>query len=69
MFLSVFTDELAMDFYEALPLLKEWGMKYVDFRGRINGKPIENLTDEEIVLKIKAPGGRAALDYLIHIFE
>ena len=48
MFLSVFTDELAMDFYEALPLLKEWGMKYVDFRGRINGKPIENLTDEEL---------------------
>lgn len=29
----------------------------------------ENLTDEEIVLKIKAPGGRAALDYLIHKYR
>ena len=48
MFLSLFTDELAMDFYEALPILKEWGMKYVDFRGRVNGKPIERQTDEEL---------------------
>ena len=48
MFLSLFTDELAMDFYEALPILKEWGMEYVDFRGRINGKAIECLTDEEL---------------------
>ena len=29
----------------------------------------DNLTDEEIVLKIKAPGGRAALDYLIHKYR
>ena len=48
MFLSLFTDELAMDFYDALPLLKEWGMEYVDFRGRVNGKPIECQTDEEL---------------------
>ena len=48
MFLSLFTDELAMDFYEALPILKEWGRKYVDFRGRVNGKPIERQTDEEL---------------------
>lgn len=48
MFLSVFTDELNMDFYEALPLLKEWGMTAVDFRGRINGKGIEYQTDQEL---------------------
>ena len=29
----------------------------------------DNLTDEEIVLKIKAAGGRAALDYLIHKYR
>lgn len=49
MFLSLFTDELAVDFYEALPTLKEWGMTHVDFRARINGKPIEKLTDEELL--------------------
>jgi len=30
-----------MDFYEALPIIKNWGVKAVDLRGRINGKPIE----------------------------
>ncbi|MBO6210570.1 MAG: RNA polymerase sporulation sigma factor SigH [Schwartzia sp.] len=29
----------------------------------------DNLTDEELVAKIKAPGGRAALDYLIHKYR
>ena len=29
----------------------------------------DNLTDEEIIAKIKAPGGRAALDYLIHKYR
>ncbi|MGI6635769.1 MAG: Gfo/Idh/MocA family oxidoreductase [Christensenellales bacterium] len=49
MFLSIFTDELNMDFYDALPILKEWGMTHVDLRGRINNKPIENQTDEELL--------------------
>ena len=48
MFLSLFTDELAIDFYEALPLFKEWGLTHVDLRGRIGGKDIEYLTDEEL---------------------
>ncbi len=48
MYLSLFTDELNMDFYEALPKIKEWGLEYVDFRGRVNGKAIENQTDEEL---------------------
>jgi predicted dehydrogenase/sugar phosphate isomerase/epimerase len=49
MFLSVFTDELNMDFSEALPILKSWGMEAVDFRGRVNGKAIENQTREELI--------------------
>ncbi len=48
MFLSLFTDELNMDFYDALPKIKEWGLEYVDFRGRVNGKAIENQTDAEL---------------------
>ena len=48
MYVSIFSDELYMDIYEALPILKEWGMTHVDFRGRINGKTIERQTDEEL---------------------
>lgn len=48
MFLSLFTDELNMDFKEALPLIKEWEMTHVDFRGRVNGKDIDRQTDEEL---------------------
>ena len=48
MFLSIFTDELNMDFYDALPLFRDWGMTAVDFRGRVNGKAIERLTDDEL---------------------
>ena len=46
--ISIFSDELYKDVYDVLPILKEWGMKYVDLRGMINGKPIENQTDEEL---------------------
>lgn len=48
MYISIFTDELFMDIHEALPILKSWGMTHVDFRGMINGKPIEKQTDEEL---------------------
>lgn len=48
MYISIFSDELFMDIYEALPILKSWGMTHVDFRGRINGKAIEKQTDEEL---------------------
>ena len=47
--LSIFTDELALDVTKALPIIKGWGVDTVDFRGRIFGKPIERLTDEELV--------------------
>jgi sugar phosphate isomerase/epimerase len=46
--LSVFTDELALDVNEALSLIKDWGSRYVDFRGAINGKGIEYQTTEEL---------------------
>ena len=48
MYISIFSDELYMDIYDALPIFKEWGITHVDFRGRINGKTIEKQTDEEL---------------------
>ncbi len=48
MYLSIFTDEFFEDVYTALPKIASWGMTHVDFRGRIGGKPIEKLTDEEL---------------------
>ncbi|MGN0178393.1 MAG: Gfo/Idh/MocA family oxidoreductase [Monoglobaceae bacterium] len=48
MYISLFTDEFGEDVYKVLPVVAGWGMKYVDFRGLINGKPIEKQTDEEL---------------------
>jgi len=48
MYISIFSDELYKDIYEVLPIIKQWGMTHVDFRGMINGKPIEKQTDEEL---------------------
>lgn len=48
MYISIFSDEFYKDIYEVLPIIKEWGMTHVDFRGMVNGKPIENQTDEEL---------------------
>lgn len=48
MYVSIFSDELYQDIYQVLPVIKEWGMTHVDFRGMINGKPIEKQTDEEL---------------------
>lgn len=48
MYVSVFTDELQKEVTEILPTLASWGMKYVDFRSRVFGKPIENLTMDEL---------------------
>lgn len=41
MYISVFSDELKREVTEVLPIFAEWGMKYVDFRGLVNGMPIE----------------------------
>ncbi len=40
MYISVFSDEFQKDVYEVLPVISSWGMKYVDFRSRVNGKEI-----------------------------
>ncbi len=53
MYQSIFSDELFMDAKHALPIIKEWGMDRVDFRGMVNGKPIEEQTEEEL-LALKA---------------
>ena len=48
MYISLFTDEFYQDAHKVIPQAAEWGLKYVDFRGMINGKPIENQTEEEL---------------------
>ena len=53
MYISIFSDEFFKDVYEVLPIIKEWGMTHVDFRFMINGKPIEQQTDEELYEVVK----------------
>jgi len=48
MFPSIFTDELALDFADTLPILKSWGLEYCDLRGRVFRKAFEKLTAEEL---------------------
>ena len=48
MYITIMTDEFGEDIYQVLPEVAEWGMKYVDFRGLINGKSIEEQTTEEL---------------------
>jgi len=49
MFLSVFTDELAMDLAEALPTIRSWGLEHCDLRGRIFGRAFEALSPEQLI--------------------
>ena len=54
MYASVFADGLKKDdVKEAFPIIKSWGMEYVDLRECINGKIIHQLTEEEL-LEVKA---------------
>lgn len=48
MYLSIFSDELALDVAKALPIIKSWGLEHVDFRGRVFRKGIEALDREEL---------------------
>ena len=48
MFLSIFTDELGVDITEGLPILREWGLEYVDLRGRVFGSAAESLPPDEL---------------------
>lgn len=48
MFPSIFTDELALDITEGLPIIKSWGLEHVDLRGGVFGKAVEDLTREQL---------------------
>ncbi|MBQ7338376.1 MAG: Gfo/Idh/MocA family oxidoreductase [Clostridia bacterium] len=48
MHISVFTDELAREVTELLPTFAAWGLKYVDFRSRVYGRAIEDLSVEQL---------------------
>ncbi len=48
MFPSIFTDELGVDIAQGLPVLKEWGLEYVDLRGRVLGKAAEALDPDRL---------------------
>lgn len=48
MFISIFSDELALDVTEALPIIRSWGLTHVDFRSRIFGKEIHALSAAEL---------------------
>lgn len=48
MFLSIFSDEIALDITEGLPIFKSWGLDHVDLRGRVFGKAAEALPPEKL---------------------
>ena len=66
MYISIFSDEFYKDIYDVLPIIKEWGMTHVDFRFMINGKPIEQQTDEELY-ELKAALGTISLSYCMSV--
>lgn len=45
--ISVMTDQLGLDFESAAKQLAEWGVQWVDLRGGIYGKGIDDVTDSE----------------------
>lgn len=48
MMLSIFTDELGLEFAEALPILASLDYAHCDLRGRIFGQPFEKLTADDL---------------------
>jgi predicted dehydrogenase/sugar phosphate isomerase/epimerase len=44
MFPSIFTDELGVDITDALPILRSWGLEYVDLRTQVFGACVESLS-------------------------
>ncbi len=48
MFKSIFTDELAMDLEQALPILKSWGLTRCDLRGKVLQMPFEKLDEDQL---------------------
>jgi len=60
MFPPIFTDELGMDITKGLPIIKSWGLEYVELRGRVFGKaaealPAERLDELKTLLDMFAP--------------
>jgi len=47
-FKSIFSDELALDIRDALPIIKSWGLDHVDLRGRVFGKPLDGLSADRL---------------------
>jgi predicted dehydrogenase/sugar phosphate isomerase/epimerase len=47
-YLSIFGDELGVDITKGLSILKEWGLEYVDLRGRVFGRAAESLPPERL---------------------
>ena len=48
MFPSIFSDELGIDIGEGLPIIKSWGLEYVDLRGQVFGYAAEALPPERL---------------------
>jgi len=48
MFPSIFTDELGKDITEAAPVIRSWGLKHVDLRGKVFGGAIERVEPERL---------------------
>lgn len=46
--LSIFSDELGMDITAGIIHLRDWGLRWVDFRGQVFGKACEALDDDEL---------------------
>jgi predicted dehydrogenase/sugar phosphate isomerase/epimerase len=47
-FLSIFTDEIGKDVSEALPVIRSWGLRHVDLRGKVFGGGIEFVPPERL---------------------
>jgi sugar phosphate isomerase/epimerase len=45
---SVMTDQLGLDFEDAVKQLAEWGIAWVDLRSGVYGKAIDDVTDSEV---------------------
>jgi sugar phosphate isomerase/epimerase len=46
--ITVFTDELGLDAYEAIPHIKEWGAPLIDLRANLHSKPIHNQSLDDL---------------------
>ena len=45
---SIFTDELGIDITQGLPIIKSWGLNYVDLRGLVFGRATDSLGVDQL---------------------